>query len=72
MKLVKLILALIFLSIYSTSSFAESNKDCSIIKSDTAVKIYEKWRCKKGLPEGESLGKKIKNIFKKKNKPWIL
>ena len=53
---------------YISSSFAEEKKnDCSLIKADTGVKMYEAWKCKKGIQDGEGLGKKLKNLFKKKS-----
>ena len=42
---------------------AETMKDCSAIKADTGVKIYEKWKCKMGKSDGESFGKKVKKLF---------
>ena len=51
----------------STYSVADTNNICSEIKADTAVKMYEKWKCKKENPDSEGLGKKIKNLFKKKS-----
>jgi len=58
-----------FVSIfYISSSFAEEKKkDCSLIKADTGVKMYEAWKCRKGLQDGEGLGKKLKSLFKKKS-----
>ena len=66
MKIIKFIPLLFILTLYNTSSSAETKKDCSF-KADTGVKMYEKWKCKMGKTEGESLGKKLKSIFKKKN-----
>ena len=67
MKLIKFIPLLPILILYNTNSFAVEKKDCSTIKADTGVKMYEKWKCKMGKPEGEGFGKKLKNLFKKKN-----
>ena len=67
MKIIKIIPFLLILTLYNSSSFAETKKDCSSIKSDTAAKLYKKWKCKQGIPEGEGFGKKFKNFFKKKN-----
>ena len=67
MKLLKLIPLLFIITLYNTNSFAESKRDCSEIKADTGVKVYEKLRCKMGKEEGEGLGKKLKNFFKKKS-----
>ena len=67
MKLLKLIPVLFIITLYNTNSFAESKRDCSAIKTDTGVKMYEKWRCKMSKEEGEGLGTKLKNMFKKKS-----
>ena len=42
MKLLKLIPVLFIITLYNTNSFAESKRDCSAIKTDTGVKMYEK------------------------------
>ena len=67
MKLLKLIPVLFVLTLFNTNSFAETKRDCSSIKTDTGVKIYEKLRCKMGKEKGEGLGTKFKKLFKKKN-----
>ena len=67
MKLLKLIPVLFVLTLFNTNSFAESKRDCSAIKTDTGVKMYEKLRCKMGKEEGEGLGTKFKKSFKKNN-----
>ena len=67
MKLLKLIPVLFVLTLFNTNSFAETKSDCSSIKADTGVKIYEKWRCKMGKEKSEGLGTKLKKLFKKKN-----
>ena len=67
MKLLKLIPVLFIITLYHTNSFAESNRDCSTIKADTGVKMYEKWKCEMGKKKGDGLGKKLKNLFKKKS-----
>ena len=68
MKFLKLILVLLVLTFYNSASFSIETKDCSF-KADTGVKLVEKIRCKMGSEkkEGEGLGKKIKQFFKKKN-----
>ena len=67
MKLKKILSFLFFLLLCNTTLYAETKTDCSKLKSDTAVKIYEKWKCSQDNPDSEGLGKKIKNLFKKKN-----
>ena len=68
MRLLKFIPLLIVLLLYDSNSFAEdAKKDCSLIKADTGVELYEKIRCKMGKEKGEGLGKKLKNLFKKKD-----
>tara|TARA_Y100000590_G_C15213891_1_gene823599 strand:- start:214 stop:417 length:204 start_codon:yes stop_codon:yes gene_type:complete len=67
MKKIKFLPILLMFAFINTHSIADTKTDCSQIKTDTAVKMYEKWKCKKGNPDGEGLGKKIKNLFKKKN-----
>ena len=67
MKLLKLIPVLFIITLYNTNSFAESKRDCSAIKADTGVKVYEKLRCKMGKEKGDGLGTKFKNLFKKKS-----
>ena len=67
MKLLKFIPLLFILTLFNSISFAETKKDCgSILKADTGVKMYEKWKCKMVKGGDESFGKKIKNLFKKK------
>ena len=71
MKLFKLIPVLFILMLFNTNSFAETKRDCSSIKTDTGVKMFEKLRCKmgkeKGKEKGEGLGTKLKKLFKKKS-----
>jgi len=67
MKLIKLVSVLFVLILYNANSLAETKTDCSSMEADTGVKIYEKLKCKMGKNKDESLGKKIKNLFKKKN-----
>ena len=67
MKLFKLIPVLFILMLFNTNSYSETKRDCSSIKDDTGVKIYEKWRCKMGKEKGEDLGTKFKKLFKKKS-----
>jgi len=63
-----LIFCVLIISI-SNNSFAEIKDDCSKYSSDTIVGQYDKWRCKKGKPPREKIGKKLKDLnpFKKKN-----
>ena len=69
MRLLKFIPILFVLALYNSNSLAgEEKKDCSLIKADTGVELYEKIRCKMGKEKGEGLGKKLKNLFKKKSK----
>ena len=67
MKIIKFIPLLFYLILYNSNSLAETTKDCSTIKADTGVKIYEKWRCKMGKEKSEGLGTKLKKLFKKKS-----
>ena len=68
MRLSKFIPILFVVTLYNSNSFAEEEKiDCSLIKADTGVELYEKIRCKMGKEKGEGLGKKLKNLFKKKD-----
>ena len=68
MKILKLVPLLIILSLFNTNSISEeTKKDCDSIEKDTLINIYEKWRCKRSKGTAEPLGKKIKNLFKKKN-----
>jgi len=66
-SLINIIIAFVLI-FYISSSFAEEKKkDCSLIKADTGVKMYENWKCRKGLQDFEGLGKKLKSLFKKKS-----
>ena len=59
---------LLVLMLYDSNAFADdAKKDCSLIKADSGVELYEKIRCKMGKEKGEGLGKKLKKLFKKKN-----
>ena len=66
MKIFKLLLYIVVISLFTIISFADVENDCSKIKSDTGVKIYEKIKCKMGQEKSEGISSKIKNIFKKK------
>jgi len=70
-KILTILSALIIVISYSSVSFAEEKRDCSLIDDSTGVGMLEKWNCKKGLPPKEktSLKSKLKklNPFKKKN-----
>ena len=68
MRLLKFIPILFVLTLYNSNSFAEEKKkNCSLIKAETGVELYEKIRCKMGEKKGEGLGEKLKSIFKKKD-----
>ena len=68
MKTHKIIILTIFITMISFNIYAEEKKkDCSIIKAETGMKMYEAWKCKMGKEDGEPLGKKLKNLFKKKD-----
>jgi len=71
MKILKILIAVIILFSFNSNSFAAETRDCSIIKTNTAAGMWEKIRCKRGLPPKEktSLKSKLKklNPFKKKN-----
>ena len=67
MKIIKFLPYTIVLSLFTSISFADDKNDCSNIKTDTGVKIYEKIKCKMEKENGEGLSSKLKNIFKKKN-----
>ena len=65
MKLLKLISIILALTLYNTNSFATTKSDCSLIETNTGMKIYEKVKCKMGKDKSEGFGKKFKNLFKK-------
>ena len=66
MKKIKFVPIALFLTLFSFNVIAEEKIDCSSIKSDTAVGVYDKIRCKMGKPPREKgvLKKKLKGIFK--------
>ena len=57
-----------FLSLFSSTSNAET-VDCDMVKSDSIVGMYDKWKCNRGKPrekkEGSKILQKIKNKLKK-------
>ncbi len=63
-KIIKLIIVTFFIS---GVALAEEKKNCSKIKADTGVKLYEKWKCKQGNGASADIGSKLKKLFKKKN-----
>ncbi len=67
MKIIRLLPYIILVSLFSSFSFAENKDNCSQMGADTGVKIYKKIKCKMEQSKDESIGNKIKNIFKKKN-----
>jgi len=69
MKFFKLLIMLCIFIFYHSSSFAEvSKKNCeSVAAADTGVKMFKRLKCKLSNDESEGIGKKLKNIFKKKN-----
>jgi hypothetical protein len=71
MKIFKTLIVVIILFSFNSISFAEDQRDCSAIDTSTGVGMWQKYKCDKGLPEGEkgSFKKKLKklNPFKKKN-----
>ena len=68
MKLINILILTLALLAFNSQSYAEETKiDCSTIKADNGVKLYEKIRCKMGKEKGEGFGKKIKGFFKKKS-----
>tara|TARA_B100000029_G_scaffold53939_1_gene48946 strand:+ start:225 stop:431 length:207 start_codon:yes stop_codon:yes gene_type:complete len=68
MKILKFITLIALLMLFSSNSFAAENKECeSLLKAKTGAKMLESWKCKTENPDGEGFGKKLKNLFKKKN-----
>ena len=63
-KIIKIIVIMFF---FSGLALAEEKKDCSTIKADTGVKLYEKWKCKQGSDPAGNIGSKLKKLFKKKS-----
>ena len=66
MTKIKFIPFIIAACIFCGTSLADNKKDCSKIEADTGAKMYEKWKCMSGKSDGEGIGKKLKNFFKKK------
>jgi len=69
MKFLRLISILFILSLYNSNSVAAETRDCSEIKTDTLIGMFDKHRCKSGKPprEKKAFGDKLKSLFKKKN-----
>ena len=67
MTINKIIKIIIMISFFSGVALAEEKKDCSSIKADTGVKMYEKWKCKKGSDPAGNISNKLKKLFKKKS-----
>jgi len=67
MKIINFLTVLLLVMIFNTNVFAANDKNCKSIKADTGVKIYEKIKCKMNDEKSEGLGKKLKNLFKKKS-----
>ena len=63
MKILKTLFVAIVLFSYSSNSFAEEKRDCSVIDTSTGVGMYEKWKCQKGF---QGLKKKLKEKVSKK------
>tara|TARA_B100000686_G_C16130396_1_gene637074 strand:+ start:116 stop:325 length:210 start_codon:yes stop_codon:yes gene_type:complete len=69
MKILKFIPLILILTLFSSHSFAAENEKCEkLLKAETGVKMLEAWKCEnEGETPGETISKKLKNIFKKKN-----
>ena len=67
MKILKFLPLILVLTLYNSSSLAETKKDCSSIVADTGVKMYEKLKCKMDQDDSTGFKSKLKNLFKKKN-----
>ena len=67
MKILKFLPLILVLTLYNSSSLAETKKDCSQYTKDTIMGTFDKWRCEKGKGERKKLelGKKLKNLFKR-------
>jgi len=63
MKIIKILVIMSILSLFSTSSFSET-RDCSMYNNDSIMGSYDKWRCKKGKEPRKkwNLGEKLKNL----------
>ncbi|MBT91668.1 MAG: hypothetical protein CMI82_00240 [Candidatus Pelagibacter sp.] len=71
MKFFKLVLVIVFITSFNSTTFSEEKKlDCLEFKTDTIMSMIDKIRCKQGKEPREkiSLGKKIKNFLKSKKK----
>ena len=70
MKILKLIAVLIFLTTFSTFSFAEEKPDCSQIKNNTLVGNLKTFMCKRNsdkLDKDGNFKEGLFKIFKKKS-----
>ena len=74
MKIIKILLILLFFTLFNLGVSAETKTDCTHINTDTLTGTYDLYLCKKGKPPRKkfNLGNKLKNLnpFKKKN--WTL
>ena len=71
-KLFKILLMMSFLILTNTASIGEEKIDCSKIKADTGVKMFEKYKCEKKYGKSTSetkftksdstIGKSLKNL----------
>jgi hypothetical protein len=64
MRIVKILFISTLLSLFTSNSFSEVKKDCSMYNKDTLVGTYDKWRCEQGKEPRKklNLGEKLKKL----------
>ena len=66
MRIIKILFITTLLSLFTSSSFSETKRDCSMYNNDSIVGTYDKWRCKQGKEPRKklnlNLGEKLKKL----------
>ena len=64
MRIVKILFITTLLSLFTSNSFSETKRDCSMYNNETILGTYDKWRCKQGKEPRKKLklGEKLKKL----------
>ena len=64
MRIIKILFITTLLSLFTSNSFSETKRDCSMYNNDSLLGAYDKWRCEKGKDPRKklNLGEKLKKL----------
>ena len=64
MRIIKMLFITTLLSLFTSNSFSETKRDCSMFNNNSLLGTYDKWRCEQGKEPRKklNLGEKLKKL----------